>query len=127
MTTETEFMKTILQRQPQLGAFGFGVFDEYKKTKEQRAAELQRHRDEMLTSNSLKQFTSARDWLRRFDKIKRVNQSGTSYGLKHIAEKDIGYTPNGVFIAAAIAEGFIVKRDEDSPNALLNISTKAWR
>ena len=35
---------------------------------------------------------------------------------------------NGVFIAAAIAEGFTVHRaDYSSANAFFNISTKAWR
>jgi hypothetical protein len=34
---------------------------------------------------------------------------------------------NGVFIAAAIAEGFTVRRaDYNSPNVWFNISTEAW-
>jgi hypothetical protein len=55
-----------------------------------------------------------------------LSQKGTSYGLKHIAVEEIGYITNGVFIAAAIAEGFRVVRIDDSPNALLNISSKVW-
>jgi hypothetical protein len=62
-------------------------------------------------------FTAARAWLRQFSKLKRVNQRGTSYG----------YITNGVFIAAAIAEGYRVRRTRGgSPNAWFNISTKAW-
>jgi hypothetical protein len=74
-----------------------------------------------------------RVWLRQFNKTKTLNKrSGTSYGLKHVAEEDIGYITNGVFIAAAIAEGFRVKRCSDnSPNGRLNISKAArgrgWR
>ena len=45
-----------------------------------------------------------------------------------MAEDEIGYSANGCFIAAAIAEGFAVRRtDYDSPNAWFNISTEAWR
>ena len=72
------------------------------------------------------QFIAARFWLRHFAKIKAPNKLGTSYALKHVAGRDIGYTTNGAFIAAALAEGFIVQRAGDSPNALFNISTQAW-
>jgi hypothetical protein len=65
--------------------------------------------------------------LRQFAKMKTLNQRGTSYRLKHVAEEDIGYITNGVLIAAAIAEGFRVERQEESPNALLNIASAAWR
>jgi hypothetical protein len=34
------------------------------------------------------------------------------------------HIPNGVSIAAAIAEGFQIKRDGKSPNAFLNISAE---
>ena len=65
--------------------------------------------------------------MRRHGKRKTLNKRGTSYGLKHVCEKDIGYITNGVFIAAAIAEEFWVKRcDWSSPNAWLNITTSAW-
>jgi hypothetical protein len=71
---------------------------------------------------------AARGWLSQFAKIRALNRRGTSYGLKHWAEDDIGYVTNGVFIAAAIAEGFTVHCVEfGSPNAWFNISTEAWR
>ena len=77
---------------------------------------------------SLAEFTAARGWLRRFAKIKALNRRGSSYGLKHCAEDDIGYVTNGCFIGAAIAEGFTVRcTDYGSPNAFFNISTEAWR
>jgi hypothetical protein len=40
-----------------------------------------------------------------------INKCGTSYGLKHWAEDSIGNVTNGVFIAAAIVEGFTVRRN----------------
>ena len=82
----------------------------------------------MRAPRPLAQFIAARGWLRRFNKIKALNRRGTSYGLKHCAQDDIGYVTNGCFIAAAIAEGFTVRRSQpDSPNALFNISIEAWR
>jgi hypothetical protein len=121
-------MDRVLEREPQLGDFGFGVWDSRRKTRAERTAELRRDRESMLEPRSLAEFTAAREWLRRFKKIKTLNRGGTSYGLKHVAEDEIGYSTNGCFIAAAIAEGFAVRRtDYDSPNAWFNISTEAWR
>jgi hypothetical protein len=65
-------------------------------------------------------------WLGRQKMIKTINRTGTSYGLKHVAERDIGYLTNGIFIAAAHACGYRVVRVGDSPNAWLNISQAAW-
>jgi hypothetical protein len=76
---------------------------------------------------ALAAFVVTRAWLRQHNKLKTINKSGTSYGLKHSAEHDIGYITNGVFIAAAVAEGFRVVRVGDTPNAWLNISTTAWK
>jgi hypothetical protein len=119
-------MAAVLDRELELGDFGFAVFDPRSKTPEERAVELGRQREAICEPDALAQFTAARFWLGHFAKIKAPNPRGTSYGLKHIAERDIGYTTNGVFIAAALAEGFSVRRVGDSPNALFNISTKAW-
>jgi len=119
-------MAAVLDREPQLGDSGFRMYDR-SKTPEQRAAELRLDRDQMRGPGSLAAFMAARRWLSPFAKTKALYQRGTSYGLKHVAENEIGYTTNGVFIAAAIAEGFTVKRADNGPNALLNISAKAWR
>ena len=120
-------MDLVLEREPQLGDNGFKQWDA-PSTRAERAAEFLRWREDMREPKSLAQFMAARGWLKQFRKIKALNRGGTSYGLKHCAEDDIGYVTNGVFIAAAIAEGFTVRRAEhDSPNAWLNISTEAWR
>jgi len=47
------------------------------------------------------------------------------YGLKHIAEKEMGYVLNGVFIAAAIHSGFPYELIPDSPNVRFGISEKS--
>jgi hypothetical protein len=121
-------MDRVLEREPLLGDFGFGVWDPRSKTPEERAADLRLNREYIREPRSLAQFMAARGWLRQFRKIKALNRRGTSYGLKHDAEDDIGYVTNGCFIAAAIAESFTVRRSQpDSPNALFNISIEAWR
>jgi hypothetical protein len=121
-------MDRALEREPQLGDLGFGVWDWRRKTPQKRAAELRNDRETIREPRSLAQFMAARGWLSRFGRIKALNKRGTSYGLKHVAEGDIGYATNGVFIAAAIAERFNVRRtDPGSPNAFFNISTEAWK
>ncbi len=91
----------VLEREPQLGDFGFGVSDSRTKTPEERIADLRHNRDLIREPNSLAQFMAARGWLSQFGKIRALNKHGTSYGLKHCAAGDIGYVTNGCFIASA--------------------------
>jgi hypothetical protein len=121
-------MANVLEREPELGDFGFGVFHPRSKTLEQRAAELRRQREAIREPRALAQFLAARLWLRHFNKTKGPSRLGTSYGLKHVMQYAIDcYVTNGVFIAAAIAESFVVRRVSDSsPNAWFNISARAW-
>jgi hypothetical protein len=123
-----EAMERVLGSEPELGDFGFGVFLQRGKTPDEREVELLSERDDIRRPDSLAAFIKTREWLSRHGKRKTLNKMGTSYGLKHVCEKDVGYITNGVFIAAAIAEGFHVRRtDWGSPNAFLNISSSAWR
>jgi hypothetical protein len=117
MTSAADAMESILAANPVLNDYGFGPFD---------VARFAKDRAEMLSPYSLDDFERARCWLRTKPRTADVNKSaGFSYGLKHVAEVDIGYVTNGVFIAAAMAEGFKVKRCyPDSPNAWINISSK---
>ena len=104
-------MDRVLAREPH--DFGFGTY-ERNKTPEERASNLRLNRERIREPRSL---AGARGWLRQ-----------VAGRLKHWAKDDVGYTTNGVFIAAAIAEGFTVRRtDPGSPNAFFNISTEAWR
>jgi hypothetical protein len=118
-------MKRVLDQQLQLGDFGFGVYARHRKTSLEQAVELIRQRDQIRSPASLAAFIATRAWLRRHNKRKTINKSRTSYGLKHVAERDVGYITNGVFIAAAVAEGFRVVRIGETPNACLNISATA--
>lgn len=120
-------MRGVLAQQPDLQNLGFGVIDRRRKTADQIRTEIDIGRVAMLRPEALAQFEAARVWLRQFPKIQQPNHKGTSYGLKHVAEQTIGYCTNGVFIAAAVAEGFEVRPSRpNSPNACLNIATKAW-
>jgi hypothetical protein len=74
----------------------------------------------------LQQFRRARAWLRTQARTKGINpHAGSTYALKHRAEPAIGWTAAGIFIAAAVAAGFAVRRcNASSPNAFVNISTR---
>jgi hypothetical protein len=125
-------MEGVLNAEPRLNDYGFGVHDDPSKTPDELMTMFQKYRDDIREPCSLAQFMAARGWLRQFPKTKQLNKRAGSYSLKHVAEHDIGYVTNGVFIAAAIAEGFMVRRiwrwdDTDNPNAWFNISRTAWR
>ena|SRR5215472_9739085 len=124
--TSHETMQQILDAEPLLNDFGYGALEEHHKSAEQIAAEIAANRAKMLEPHSLTQFEAARAWLRQFPKIKQFSRHGSSYGLKHAAAYDLGYVTNGVFIAAAIAEGFRAERVDRSPNARIAISSRAW-
>jgi hypothetical protein len=100
-------LKSIGSLYPDLAASGFSGND----------------RAQMFTLESLASFNRARLWLSQWPKA--TFGPGTSYGLKHIAEFHIGYVANGVFIAAAVAEGFATERI--GPNARIKIAASAWR
>jgi hypothetical protein len=118
MTDSKSDMRAVMERCPDLTDFGLGVSSRQIFNVE---------RAKLLEDRSLAQFTLARRWLGKFSKIRAHNSIGTSYGLKHVAGPDIGYVTNGVFIAAALAEGFSIKPDHSgSPNARFNISSKAF-
>ena len=128
LAAATAEMNRILDQHPQLTDHGFGTYNDTfpGAPRETRDAEFKRDRETIQDDRSIAAFIATKHWLADFPKIKTLNQKGTSYGLKHIAEEEIGYVTNGVFIAAAIAEGFRVVCIDGGPNALLNISNKVW-
>lgn len=75
--------------------------------------------------NSIEAFNKTVVWLSFIKKVKNINKKRTSYDLKHIAEKSIGYISNGVFIAAAVHSGFNYKYLPKSLNASFNMSEKS--
>lgn len=117
-------LRSISEDNPELSDFGFGVWDEHKLSPEERAKRLQEDRTKLVASAEA--FGRARQWLSGRSKTTHVNpRAGSSYALKHRAEPAVGYLTNGVFIAAARAEGFQVRRIPASPNAWFNIATRA--
>ena len=72
-------------------------------------------------------------WLKDIQKIKTINKSSSSYGLKHIVERYLKatktgyYVSNGIFIAAAISCGFRYKEcdKKNSQNLFFNMSEKS--
>jgi hypothetical protein len=69
------------------------------------------------------EISSARQFIRKVGRRRKtINRKlGTSYGLKHEAERYMGvYISNGAFIAAAHLEGYAIKRE--GPNACVSLS-----
>lgn len=112
---------------PKLNDFGIGVpFSSEKQTKEEVAERYAKDVQRLL--DSTEQFENACEWIRdNLTPTKTINQSRSSYGLKHIAEREIGYITNGLFIAAMHHCGYLVARIRQGPNAEFNVSEKSVR
>lgn len=120
MNDTEQRLPAILSQEPLLTYFGFGEFD-------QPFAATQKGRNNLLVA--IAEIDRARAWLRTQQPRLTLNARRSSYGLKHIAERAAGnYISNGAFIAAALLEGWTVKRIPGSnPNAWLNISEKGLK
>lgn len=118
--TDTELrLAAILKQHPLLTYFGFGEYQRPLMATKKGQADL-------LAATA--EIDYARAWLRTQQSRHTLNLCRSSYGLKHIAERAVRrYISNGAFIAAALLEGWKVKRIFDSPNAQLNISEKGLR
>ena len=88
-------------------------------------------RDEMTSAEGVAEFDRATAFLLNCRRTRDVTAPRTSYGWKHVAERLAreagrpGYVSNGMFLAAALALGFVVEREHPrSPNAYLNISRR---
>jgi hypothetical protein len=118
-------MRRVQAEWPTLGACGFGDCKAARRQHDE--SERRADRAGMLTPDALGAFLAARAWLRRFPKTGRPLVR--SAWLKHAVERETGYIANGTCIAAAIAEGFEVKRERQArmltPNALIDISERA--
>ena len=113
----------IMRKLPQLNVFGIGVNQEDLRKASERATELERDRKELLAS--VDACNKCCEWLRRnISKIKTIDKRHTSYELKHLAETEIGYMTNGVFICAAIHCGYPYKLT-NGPNVRFGMSQKS--
>ena len=115
-------IQRIIDEVPDLNDFGIGVLLQRRKTEDERKTELAEGKRELL--NSVEACNRVCEWLGQIDKIKTINSHRSSYGLKHLAEKDIGYITNGVFIAAAIHCGYPYRIEPGDPNVCFGMSMK---
>lgn len=80
------------------------------------------------------------DWALDFaqacgEPIRTINKNHTSYGLKHLAERqakklsnnEVNYITNGALILAMVDAGFRFVRDGDSPNVFFNVSERTLK
>ena len=75
-----------------------------------------------LEAGGVAEFGRARHWLTGRARGPRMNRRRSSHGFKYVASRaEGGYVSNGALIAAALADGFAVKRIVASHNALLGI------
>lgn len=112
----------VIKKVPKLTSFGIGLYQNGRGLNgEQKVAKLKEGQNELL--GMARECTAICNWLSGKAKIKTINKRHSSYGLKHMAEKEIGYITNGAFICAALFCGFKFK--VSGPNAHFNISEKS--
>ena len=120
--TRSEIQK-IMDKVSGLNDFGIGTFNPGKRTSEEREKDFAEGKDKLL--ESVDACTKCCEWLDKLEKVNAINSRQNSYGLKHVAEVDIGYLTNGVFITAAIHCGFKYRVIPGSPNVEFNVSEKS--
>lgn len=116
-----------MARVPELNDFGIGIFGGHKdKSHEEKIAIVAKDRETLRRSAST--VAAAVEWLREnVEPTRTINQKHTSYGIKHVAEKDVGYITNGVFIAAGIIAGYPYEIVPGSPNVPFGMSEKSLK
>lgn len=109
---------------PELTDFGIGIYPN-------RQGDMQNEdifrESQLQLLDSFKAFDKAVNWLKKVEKISSFNTKRSSNNLKLLAERDIGYISNGIFIAAAIHSGFRFKLEPESPNVQFNMSEKSLK
>ncbi|AEH16323.1 hypothetical protein [Shewanella baltica] len=121
-----EAIQAVINQVPELTDFGISIYTNGRVLdKTQKKAEFDKSQSSLLGSSE--SFEKTVSWLKQVEEIKSFNLRRSSYGIKHLAERDIGYITNGVFIAAAIHSGFKYKINYDSPNVQFNMSEKSLK
>lgn len=119
MDNFTHRVQTILDAHPLLHDGGYGTPKGYK-------ADLAEWRAHLTAPDSLAEIETLADWIdRNLLRAKSINYRHTSYGLKHIAERQIGYVSNGQFIVAALLLGY--KTDLAAYNLSFNFTEASIR
>lgn len=124
MTDAHNQLESVMRQHADLTYFGIGIFDECRKPPEQRRIEHAAQREKLRQSADRVHATV--EWLRsNIEPVQAINQRRTSYGLKHVAEKQIGYITNGVFIAAALIVGYRHEARPGSPNVSFGMGERS--
>lgn len=116
-----------MAKHPELNDFGIGMLSNGRGlSAEERTAKNAESRRILRASAVAVEHTVT--WLQEnVEPIRTVNRRHTSYGIKHIVEKDIGYITNGVMIAAGIIAQYPYEFVADSSNVLFGMSEKSLK
>lgn len=119
-------IEAVIEKIPDLNDFGvgLGIFGR-GPSKVEWEIKLNAWKEDLLASEL--PCTMVCKWLEDIEKTKTINDRWSSCGLKHLAEKEIGYITNGVFIAAAIYCGFPFQLISGSPNVHFGMSQKSLK
>lgn len=100
----------ILQQHPRLNFGGYGLgCGERKLSPSERMGKIDGLRAHLLDDESIAQIGKVCDWINaNLEMQKTTNLRMSSYGLKHVVEKEIGYVSNGQFIVAALLCGYCI-------------------
>jgi len=117
----------VLRLEPELSDFGIGVYGGGEMPPAERSAKLLKDRASLRASSD--RIEAAFEYLSEMciKRNKSINETSSSYGLKHVVERDIGYITNGQFITAAIIAGYKYKKYNGSPNVCFNMSESPWK
>ncbi len=122
-------LAAVMHKHPLLCNNGIGVFNHWRIPRPQRETELLVERKKL--QDSIDDVLGTIEWLRsNISPIKTINDKHSSYGLKHLAEKELPpkyYITNGVFIAAAIMSGYVYRQSvhHGSPNVEFAMSERS--
>lgn len=114
-----------MKEEPALNAIGISFPFDSSLSLSQRQVKFKEAREEL--KNSFPEIDKIASWFQdNIVPIKTIDRSRTSYRLKHIVERQIGYITNGQFIAAAIICGYPYKAIYGSPNVYFGMSKKSF-
>ena len=108
-------IQKILQKEPTLTPFGIEGPGTFKSD------------NPLFQGDDFRQIQTCIDWLKNKTIKKTLNKNISSYGIKHILERELDtYVSNGCFIAAVIHLGIPYYRIPESPNIFIPIASREF-
>lgn len=120
-------LRKAFEVEPTLTDFGMGIYQQKRYKPDEAACKIEADRADILTNDRfLRMFQVCCAWLSLCKTRKTTNRKvGTSYALKHRAERYFGeYVTNGAFIAAVIHMGIPYKTFPNFPNIEVALSSR---